>query len=62
MPELIAKSPLSGVWPVTHGGLRLSERLLGPITSVAPMPGQFKAVAKALKPLGLAFPDRKSVV
>ncbi len=56
MPELIAKSPLSGVWPVAHGGLRLSEHSLGQITSIAPMPGQENAVAKALKPLGLAYP------
>lgn len=56
MPELIAKSPLSGVWPVAHGGLRLSEHLLGRVTSIAILPGQDKAVARALKPLGLAFP------
>jgi heterotetrameric sarcosine oxidase gamma subunit len=56
VPELIAKSPLSGVWPVTHGGLRLSEHLLGPITSIAILPGQEKTVARGLKPLGLAFP------
>ena len=56
MPELIAKSPLSGVWPVAHGGLRLSEHLLGRVTSIAVLPGQDKAVARALKPLGLAFP------
>ena len=56
MPELIAKSPLSGVWPVAHGGLRLSEHLLGRVTSIAVLPGQDKAVVRALKPLGLAFP------
>ncbi len=56
MPELIAKSPLSGTLPITLGGLRLSELVLGPITSIAPFPGQDKAVAKALKPLGLSFP------
>ena len=56
MPELIAKTPLSGVWPAAHGGLRLSEHLLGQITSIAVLPGQDKAVARALKPLGLAFP------
>ena len=56
MPELIAKSPLSGFWPVTYGGLRLSEQLLGPITSIAVFPGQDQPVADALKPLGLAFP------
>ena len=56
MPELIAKSPLSGVWPVAHGGLRLSEHLLGPVTSIAPLKGQDKVLARALNPLGLSFP------
>ena len=56
MPELIAKSPLSGTDPLTIGSLRMSERLLGSITSIAIFPGQDKAVAKVLKPLGLAFP------
>ncbi len=56
MPELIAKSPLSDITPITLGGLRLSELALGPITSIAPLPGQDKAVGKALKPLGLTFP------
>ena len=62
MPELIAKSPLSGVWPVAHGGLRLSEHLLGPVTSIAILPGQDKAVARSLKPLGLAFPTPNTSV
>ena len=56
MPELIAKSPLSGVGAVAHGGLRLSEHLPGPVTSIAVLPGQEKAVARGLKPLGLGFP------
>jgi heterotetrameric sarcosine oxidase gamma subunit len=56
VPELIAKSPLSGTAPITLGGLRLSEVMLGPVTSIAPFPGQDKTVAKALKPLGLTFP------
>ena len=56
MPELIAKSPLSGVWPVAHGGLRLSEHLPGPVTSIATLPGQENAVARALTSLGLTFP------
>lgn len=62
MPELIAKSPLSDGWPVTHAGLRLAERVLGPITSIAPMPGQEKTIAKALKALGLAFPAPNTFV
>lgn len=62
MPELIAKSPLSGVWPLAIDGLRLSERLLGQVTSVAPLPGQETAVANALKPLGLGFPAPNRVL
>lgn len=56
MPRLIAKSPLAGSWPVTHGGVSLSEVVLEGITSVAVLPGGQKAVDKALKPLGVAFP------
>ena len=56
MPKLIAKSPLSGIWPVTHGKLTLSELALSRITSVAPLAGQAKVVAKGLKALGLGFP------
>lgn len=56
MPELIAKTPLSGLWPVTHGALSLSEVVYDSILSVAPFAGQEKALAKALKPLGLGFP------
>jgi heterotetrameric sarcosine oxidase gamma subunit len=56
VPELIAKSPLSGTDPIMIGGLRLSERVLGPITSVAIYPGQDKVVTKALRSSGLAFP------
>lgn len=60
MPRLIAKSPLHGIWPASHGGLHLSEAVLDRVTSVAPFKGQEKALAKALKPLGLAFPAPNS--
>ncbi len=56
MPELIAKSPLSGRVPLTLGAAALSEQTLGPITSVAPFKGRATALTKALKPLGLTFP------
>lgn len=56
MPKLIAKTPLAGLWPITHGALSLSEVVLDSVLSLAPFQGQDKAVAKALKPLGLAFP------
>ena len=56
VPELFAKSPLAGTAPVTLQGLRMQELALGQITSIAVFPGQGKAIAKALKPLGLNFP------
>ncbi len=56
MPELIAKPPLAGRPPVIRGALRLSEVPMEAITSIALFPGQIKAVAKVLKPLGLTFP------
>lgn len=56
MPELIAKPALDGQAPLTLIGTSLAPVDLGPITSVAPFPGQAKAVDKALKPLGLTFP------
>lgn len=56
MPELIAKSALEGR-EVAVGTATLAEVDLGPITSVAVLPGGAKAVAKGLKPLGLAMPE-----
>jgi heterotetrameric sarcosine oxidase gamma subunit len=54
--ELIAKSALAGQGPITLAGLTLAEVDLGQVTSIAPYAGQEKALAAALKPLGLAFP------
>ena len=55
MPELIAKTPLAGQGPVTHGGLTLTEMALGTVTSVAvAKPG--RALGAALKALGVSFP------
>jgi heterotetrameric sarcosine oxidase gamma subunit len=56
VPELIAKSALDGR-SVTLGAVTLAEVAVGPITSVAVFPGGAKAVAKALKGLGLSFPE-----
>lgn len=56
MPELIAKTALAGVKPLTIADTTLAEVDLGQVTSVALFPAQEKAVAKALKPLGLSFP------
>ena len=56
MPELIAKSALAGVAPVTHGATVLAEGVVGTVTSVAPFPGRMVQVNAALEPLGLTFP------
>ena len=56
MPELIAKPALDHA-PLIHGACRMDPAELGPITSIALYPGQEKAAAKALKPMGLAALD-----
>jgi heterotetrameric sarcosine oxidase gamma subunit len=56
VPELIAKSALSGIAPITHLGTILAEGDVGPVTSVAPYPGRIAQVNAALAPLGLTFP------
>lgn len=56
MPDLIAISPLEGRASVVLAGTTLAEAPFRQITSVAPLAGQDKALAKALKALGLAFP------
>jgi heterotetrameric sarcosine oxidase gamma subunit len=60
VPELIAKPPLAAP-PFSAGLLRLSEAPFAQITSIALFPGQSKAMAKALKPLGLTFPAPNTV-
>ena len=55
MPELIAKTALSGRM-LTLGGVILAEADPGRITSIAAFPGMEKALAKGLKALGLALP------
>ncbi len=57
MPELIAKSALEGQGALTLSGVTLAEASVGPVTSIAIYPGGAKAVAKALKPMGLTFPE-----
>jgi sarcosine oxidase subunit gamma len=61
VPELIAKLPL-GAAPVTAGGVTLAEVALAPMTSVAPFNGKDKAVARALKAMGLRFPAPNTAV
>lgn len=56
MPELIAKTALDGRAALVIGATTLAEVDPGSITSLQTFPGQEKAVAKALKPLGLSFP------
>jgi heterotetrameric sarcosine oxidase gamma subunit len=60
VPDLIAKSALEGQGPLVLGGVTLAEVLVGPITAIAVFPGEAKAVAKGLKPLGLAMPEPNS--
>jgi heterotetrameric sarcosine oxidase gamma subunit len=61
VPELIAKSALEGR-SLTAGAVTLAEVDVGPITSIAVLPGGAKAVAKGLKPLGLAMPEPGSFI
>lgn len=56
MPDLIAKSALSGHAPLTRAGTTLAEGQAGPVTSVAPYPGRMPQVDACLAPLGLSFP------
>jgi heterotetrameric sarcosine oxidase gamma subunit len=56
VPELIAKSALEGR-SLTIGTVTLAEIDVGPITSIAVLPGGAKAVGKGLRTLGLAMPD-----
>ena len=53
MPNLIAKTALSGQTPAIHAGTTLTEVSLGQITSIAAFAGQQGAVAEAL---GQPFP------
>ncbi len=56
MPSLIETTPCEGLLPVDTGGVALSEAAPARITSVAPFKGKEKAVAAALKKLGLGWP------
>lgn len=56
MAKLIAKSAGEGLLPVRVGGTKLSGAQPARITSIAPWPGKEKAVASALKKLGLDWP------
>jgi sarcosine oxidase subunit gamma len=61
VPELIAKSALEGRL-LTLGTVTLAEADVGPITSIAVLPGGAKAVAKGLKALGLAMPEPNAFI
>ena len=56
MAELIALSPLAGHLPLTVGRFALTEADLGPINSLAPLPGRRAALDAALLAAGLVFP------
>jgi len=54
--ELIALTPLAGHVPLTVGRFDLTEADLGPIHSVAPLPGRRAALDAALLAAGFVFP------
>ena len=57
MVELIAKSPCAGLLPIEIGAAKLSEVEGTCLTSLAPRPGQEKALSEALKGAhGMALP------
>lgn len=58
MAELLATSPVAGLGlPVTAGAAVLAEWAPGPITAIAPYAAGGAAVAAALAPMGLAWPE-----
>ncbi len=57
MVELVAKTPLDGMEPLTVGTVTLKEVDLGALTTLAPYKGQDKALSSALKTAhGMAMP------
>ena len=62
MPELIAKTALTGQGPLIRGGSVLSELPLVQITSVAPYPGHEAAASAVLADQGLGFPAANRVI
>lgn len=57
MPSLIETTPCEGLLPVSAGGVTLTEAGPARITSVAPLRGKARAVATALRKLGLGWPE-----
>lgn len=57
MPSLIETTPCEGLLPIREGGVTLSEAAPAAVTSVAPFRGKARAVAAALKKLGLGWPE-----
>ena len=56
MASLIAKSASDGLLPLQIGGLTLTDATPARITAIAPYLGKEKAIAAALKKLGLDWP------
>jgi heterotetrameric sarcosine oxidase gamma subunit len=54
--SLIEKTAFDGLLPVTAGGVTLTGRDVGPVTSVAPFKGAEAKTAAALKAMGLGWP------
>ena len=57
MREMFAKTALQGQGAVTYLDTTLAEVDLGAVSSIAAFPGQDKAIAKALKTIGLVMPN-----
>jgi heterotetrameric sarcosine oxidase gamma subunit len=62
VPELIAKPALAGQAPLSILGTTIAPVDLGRITSVAPYPKKTAAVSKALRAIGLSFPNPGTTV
>lgn len=57
MPSLIETTACEGLLPLSAGGATLTELAPAPVTSVAPFRDKERAVAAALKKLGLGWPE-----
>lgn len=56
MASLIERAPCEGLLPLEIPECQLTGVALGQVTSIAPFNGKDRAVAVALKPLGLSLP------
>lgn len=62
MVKLLETTPCTGLLPREIGGTKLSEVALGRVWSVSPFAGQTGAVDKALRKLGVVFPEAGQII